>query len=744
MKIWILSSEFPPHIGGIGTYVDNAARMFSSGGHEVTVLTTGGEPGETRETENLCVLRFEPRRAHVDDHVPSGTAPEQHPGFPFGCMSYWPALSYQFADQVVERIDRFGPPGAIEVQDYNAVGYFLLQRKLLGEPRLAEVPVVVQIHSPAFGVRLANKSPQYVLPDYWVGQMERSCLLSADSLLCPSAFLTNWLSRDEAALPPATVLPLPHAHAEPLARDPSEDDVVYVGRLEVRKGVIPLVEGCARLWKEGRTFRLTLVGEDRRYDPLGMPVGQYLKRRFAHHVEAGRLVFAGALAPAEVRDRIFRAWCTVVPSLWENYPYACIEAMSLGKVVLASLSGGQAEMIGDNDEAGVLFDWSRKGQFEDALVRVLAMSPQQNLEMGQRAAARIRGLTSYEAVLPQRLAHLENLLREAPPSRRLFPTVSPQPQAQIGPVEGRESSPGLLSVVIPYHNLGRYIEETLESVLSSTYRELEVLVVDDGSNDPESIAALEEIKRNAPHDVKIVHTEHQGICATRNMGASQSSGEFLAFVDGDDVVDAHFFARCIDVLRTYHNVGFVYSWISYLGETEGCWPSWNTEFPFFLAHNLVSPMAVTRRDLFLAYGKNKADMEYNLEDYDSWLGMVTKGYVGVSIPEVLAHYRVRRGSRLRGINRDQELHLYERIAQHHPEAYERYSSELFHLLNANGPAWGLVSPASTPRLTLAEAGLSALMASRGWRLAHRVSRSRVGLAFQRIARRLGYAFLANR
>jgi glycogen(starch) synthase len=475
-----------------------------------------------------------------------------------------------------------------------------------------------------------------------------------------------------------------------------------------------------------------------------MSVGQYLKRRFADHVGAGRLVFAGALPPAEVRDRMSRAWCTVVPSLWENYPYACIEAMSLGKVVMASVSGGQAEMIGDNDEAGVLFDWSRNGQFEDALVRVLAMSPQQNLEMGQRAAARIRGLTSYEAVLPQRLAHLENLLQEVPPSRRLFPTVSPQPLAPVGPIEGRESIPGLLSVVIPYHNLGQYIEETLESVLSSTYRELEVLIVDDGSDDPKSIGALERVERNAPQNVKIIHTEHRGVCATRNMGASQSSGEFLAFVDGDDLVQPHFFARCIDVLRTYHNVGFVYSWVGYLGETEGCWPSWNTELPFFLARNLVSPMVVSRRDLFLAHGKNKPDMEYNLEDYDSWLGIATQGYLGVSIPEVLAHYRVRRGSRLRGINRDQELHLYEHILQHYPEPYQRYSSELFNLLNANGPARGWVSPASTPRLTLAEAGLSALMASRGWRLAHRVSRSRVGLASQRIARRLGYAFLANR
>ncbi|HEM62609.1 MAG TPA: glycosyltransferase family 2 protein, partial [Chloroflexi bacterium] len=263
--------------------------------------------------------------------------------------------------------------------------------------------------------------------------------------------------------------------------------------------------------------------------------------------------------------------------------------------------------------------------------------------------------------------------------------------------------------------------------------------VDDGSDEADSVEALERIKARGQERVTILHTEHRGVCATRNMGAAHTSGEFLSFVDADDLVEPEFFSRCIDILSAYENVGFVYPWIGYFGQMSGCWASWNTEFPFFLAHNLVGPLAVTRRDLFLAYGKNRPDVEYNLEDYDSWLAIATRGYLGVSIPEILGRYRVRPESRLRGVHRDQSLYLYERIVQHHTEAYQRYSSELFHLLNANGPARGLDSPALQSEAVLVELALQTARNSRLWRAARGVAMSRLGLRLRRWLRRVALA-----
>jgi glycogen(starch) synthase len=745
MKIWILSSEFPPQAGGgIGTYAHHAAAMFSSAGHQVTVLTPATGAGEPSEANNLRIVRFAPRHGHADDYLPPGTPPEQHPGFPFNCLSYWPALSYQFADEVCCAIERNGRPDVIEVQDYNAVGYYLIQRKLLRDPLLKDCPILVHTHSPQFGVRAANQSPQYVLPEYWIGQMEKFCLLGADALLSPSSFIRDWLSASDHRFPTSAVIPLPYEHGQPSNSEPTPGDVVYVGRLEVRKGVIPLVAACARLWDQGHDFRLTLVGEDRQYDPLGTSVGGHLKQRFAGQIEAGHLCLAGALWRDDLLGRIAGAWCTVVPSLWENYPYTCIEAMSLGKVVLASSSGGQAEMVGDDGSAGVLFDWSREGDLERALIEVLAMTPAQNRAMGKRGVQRIRQLTSYEAVLPPRVAHLQKVVGQSSRSRQMFPSVSPSQPSPVQTVQSEHSVADLLSVVIPYHNLGEYIEETLESVLNSSYPHIEVLIVNDGSDETESIAALERIEGRPDGRVRVLHTENQGVCAARNTGAEEACGQFLCLLDADDLVEPEVFSRCIEILDAYENVGFVYPWVSYFGQVSGCWASWNTDFPFFLAHNVVPPMAVTRRDLFLAFGRNRADMELNLEDYDSWLGIAARGYLGVGIPEVLGRYRVRAESRLRGIHRDQSLYLYERIVQHHAATYRRYSTELFHLLNANGPARGLESPASIPEAVLVEFALENVRRSGLWRFSRRLAASRLGRRVVGWLHRGARAFAAGR
>jgi hypothetical protein len=119
-------------------------------------------------------------------------------------------------------------------------------------------------------------------------------------------------------------------------------------------------------------------------------------------------------------------------------------------------------------------------------------------------------------------------------------------------------------------------------------------------------------------------------------------------------------------------------------------------------------------------------MEYNLEDYDSWLGIATRGYLGVSIPKILGHYRIRGKSRLRGINRDQELYLYERIVQHYADEYQRYGPELFNLLNANGPSLGWVSPASRSQATQAELELQAIKSSYTWRIGQKIASSLLG------------------
>ena len=91
----------------------------------------------------------------------------------------------------------------------------------------------------------------------------------------------------------------------------------------------------------------------------------------------------------------------------------------------------------------------------------------------------------------------------------------------------------LVSVVIPAYNAKRFIGETLESVLSQTYRNLEVLVVDDGSSDGQEHVIADFVQRDKR--VSYVYQENAGVSAARNKGFKASKGDFIAFLDADDV-----------------------------------------------------------------------------------------------------------------------------------------------------------------------------------------------------------------
>jgi len=250
--------------------------------------------------------------------------------------------------------------------------------------------------------------------------------------------------------------------------------------------------------------------------------------------------------------------------------------------------------------------------------------------------------------------------------------------------------------VVPYHNLGTYIADTIASIVASSYRPLEIVVIDDGSDDPASVAALERESLRYSDLLRVVRCARGGLARARNLGAHTARGEFLAFVDADDLVDPSFFGRAIDVLQRYDNVSFVYSWVRFFGDAEGCWPTWNAEFPLLLAHNMLTAFVVVRRSDFLAWGQNDPALTDALEDYDAWISMLEHGCVGVSLPDPLVQYRVRADSMYRSLSEAQMLEMYALIVERHRATYERYGAELFALQNENGPGWRWNHPATDP------------------------------------------------
>ena len=93
----------------------------------------------------------------------------------------------------------------------------------------------------------------------------------------------------------------------------------------------------------------------------------------------------------------------------------------------------------------------------------------------------------------------------------------------------------MVSIVIPVYNVDKYLEDCFNSVLGQTYRDIEVIAVDDGSSDNSSAICDEFASRD--NRVKVIHQKNNGVSVARNVGLANTSGEFIFFVDSDDVIE---------------------------------------------------------------------------------------------------------------------------------------------------------------------------------------------------------------
>jgi glycosyltransferase involved in cell wall biosynthesis len=122
------------------------------------------------------------------------------------------------------------------------------------------------------------------------------------------------------------------------------------------------------------------------------------------------------------------------------------------------------------------------------------------------------------------------------------------------------SSQPLVSVITPFFNAEKFIQEAIDSVVSQTYDVWELLLVDDGSNDTSTGIALASA-RQAPGKIHYIqHDGHQnhGACASRNLGIRHARGQYIAFLDADDIWLPDKLAQQVTILRQYPEAGMVY------------------------------------------------------------------------------------------------------------------------------------------------------------------------------------------
>lgn len=670
MKYWLLTTEFPPiHGGGISTYCWHTARMLAEKGYAVTVFVNDySVDNQKREQpiENVTLVRFNPNKVEIGKAL----GPDVR-------------LSLEFAHIIEEELQNFDAPDFLETQDYLGIGYYILQKKLLKYPLFENLKVVLTIHAPSFLYLEYNQVPLYNFPDYWVGQMEKASIRMADLVIAPSNYILNELE---------TRMHLKDKHPirvfNPYYCDWNEgevpqykkDEIVFFGKLTPQKGCIEMMQYLQKMWNEGFNVPITIIGGgDHFFYPIQEDMIVYFKKKYANEIKKGLIKFEGNLPPSELKNRLEKAHIIITPSIVDNLPYAVLEAMAMGKVVLASKNSGHIEIL-KHQVNGFLFDHAIEGSFKNELSHVLQLDQQRIKEIGKQAQLSVLESTNYKTIFEQKTTLLNELkLTYKTPVE--FPFI--ESIKKKTPTLRSEIKTGKLSIVIPYYNMGDFIDDALNSLIKSTYSNKEIILIDDGSTDQQSIQKLESIAKKYP--VSIYRKENEGLAATRNYGAKLADGEYLAFLDADDTVSPDYYEKAIRVLSTYNNVSFVGCWAQYFGESSDLWPTFNPEPPYLLLHNMINSSAlIYKADHFLSFGQNDSSMIYGMEDYESVISMVKNGARGVALPEILWQYRIRKNSMAQAFTDNKELYLYRLISKKHAGFFNEYGSEIANLLNHNG------------------------------------------------------------
>lgn len=406
MRICLISREYPPDTGwgGVGAYTYQMAHALAERGHDVEVIALEAAKSAAQnfaaaawsETTSVTV-----HRVHWEDLLDELNlflvcAPSTH-----YIVKSAIALWRKFLE-----LHTIRPFEVVEAPEHLAAGIF--------QGVTGVVPLVVKLHTPHS--KFVSERFHNVLPSFdnqIICLLERVTMLAADLLCSPSADLADFVARDlnfpldqiATARNPINTEWFAPTGPKPFTND--EPTILFVGRLEERKGIRYLIAAMPAIVRQVPSAKLVVVGADTNNGVGGGSVLKELQKELAAAGLVEKVTFVPHVPLSEVANYYRAADVCVVPSLYENAPYTCIEAMSCGKAVVVTDAGGTREYV-ENGVSGLVVPARDSQALEQAIVRLL-----KDAELRQQFGARARQYVVDKCSRDVMATRMESLYREA-------------------------------------------------------------------------------------------------------------------------------------------------------------------------------------------------------------------------------------------------------------------------------------------------------------------------------------------
>lgn len=244
-----------------------------------------------------------------------------------------------------------------------------------------------------------------------------------------------------------------------------------------------------------------------------------------------------------------------------------------------------------------------------------------------------------------------------------------------------------VSVIVPCYNLGAYLDEAVDSVLAQTYHDFEIVIVNDGSTDPDTNRLLTGYRKPK---TRVIQSDNRGLPAARNLAIEHSMGRYLCVLDADDKLSPTFLEKTVRRLDDDEDVVFVSCWLQTFGTEDWVWKQDRCDLQTLLFECTVATPSLVRKAAVLEVGCFDQRMpQQGYEDWDLWISLVERGHQGVIIPEVLFYYRRRPGSMSETCcHGEVHLSLMRYMISKHESSYRKHLIEL--LIKKEGLSAGLL------------------------------------------------------
>lgn len=226
----------------------------------------------------------------------------------------------------------------------------------------------------------------------------------------------------------------------------------------------------------------------------------------------------------------------------------------------------------------------------------------------------------------------------------------------------------LVSVIVPIYNAASYLQETLDSILASTYRPIEVVMVDDGSKDNSLSIAESYCKLHL--ECRVIAQNNQGVSAARNTAIREAKGTYILPVDADDKIADTFIQKAVDIIEKSDNIRIVGCRCWMFGAVNKEWKLPQFSHALLARKNMI-PAAALYRKVDWEHCGGYCEEEIYREDWDFWINMMELGGTFYKINEVLFYYRISTNSR-RSLAKGRKRRIIDAINRRHPDYIQKY------------------------------------------------------------------------